>query len=161
MSADPSPCIVVGYDGSRASVAAVAIAAERAREGGRVVVVHAFQEPVGRYGTPAFQRRLDAELDRADRLIADLLDAVPALAEVSWEPDVIGRPPAEALQAAAEARHATEIVLGTRGLGRARALLGSVAHDLLHVAHCPVTVIPARAVERDDAMAEAGAATSA
>lgn len=142
-----SPCIVAGYDGSPASVAAVSIAVDRVERGGRIVVVHAYHEPDGRYGTPGYQQRLDAELGRAESLMAALPEAVPALALVDWESDVIARPPSEALQAVAEARHATEIVIGSRGLGRARALLGSVAHDLLHVAHCPVTVIPDRAVQ--------------
>ena len=48
-----------------------------------------------------------------------------------------------------------EIIIGTRGFGRARALLGSVAHELIHLADCPVTVIPERAVDRAAAQAQA------
>jgi nucleotide-binding universal stress UspA family protein len=48
----------------------------------------------------------------------------------------------------ATAHRADEIIVGSRGFGRARALLGSVAHELIHLADCPVTVIPERAVER-------------
>ena len=50
----------------------------------------------------------------------------------------------------ADVEHASEIVVGTRGFGRARALLGSVAHDLIHRAGCPVTVIPERALSQND-----------
>jgi nucleotide-binding universal stress UspA family protein len=32
--------------------------------------------------------------------------------------------------------------VGSRGLGRARAVLGSVSHDVIHLAHRPVLVIP-------------------
>jgi nucleotide-binding universal stress UspA family protein len=46
----------------------------------------------------------------------------------------------------AEEIDADEIIVGTRGAGRAGALMGSVAHELLHVARRPVTVIPERAV---------------
>jgi nucleotide-binding universal stress UspA family protein len=41
--------------------------------------------------------------------------------------------------------------------GRARAPLGSVAHELIHLAECPVTLIPGRAVARADAQAGTGA----
>jgi nucleotide-binding universal stress UspA family protein len=40
-----------------------------------------------------------------------------------------------------------EIVIGSRGVGRVRALLGSVAYDVIHRARCPVTVIPERMVQ--------------
>ena len=45
------------------------------------------------------------------------------------------------------AQPATEIIVGARGLGRVRALLGSVSHELLHIADRPVLVIPTAAVE--------------
>ena len=40
------------------------------------------------------------------------------------------------------------IYIGSRGAGRASVLLGSVAHDVLHRADRPVTVITERAAER-------------
>jgi nucleotide-binding universal stress UspA family protein len=62
---------------------------------------------------------------------------------------VIGGPPARSIADVAKVRGADEIVIGTRGFGRMRALLGSVAHELIHLADCPVTVIPERMVERE------------
>ena len=59
----------------------------------------------------------------------------------------------------AEARNADEIIVGTRGFGRARALLGSVAHELIHLADCPITVIPKRVVDRKETREKAGAAS--
>jgi nucleotide-binding universal stress UspA family protein len=44
--------------------------------------------------------------------------------------------------AEATARHADEIVVGSRSFSLARALHGSVAHDLIRLAHVPVTVVP-------------------
>jgi hypothetical protein len=67
--------------------------------------------------------------------------AHPGLAEISWESELIGAPPAKAIADVADVRHADEIILGTRGFGRVRALLGSVAHEVIHLASCPVTVI--------------------
>ena len=68
------------------------------------------------------------------------------LAGPEYEPELIGGPPAEAIAAVARARHADEIVVGARGIGRLRALLGSVSHELLHIADRPVVVIPAAAI---------------
>ena len=44
-TASPARCIVVGYDGSPASRAALARAAERAGEDGRIYIVHAYSVP--------------------------------------------------------------------------------------------------------------------
>jgi nucleotide-binding universal stress UspA family protein len=43
-------------------------------------------------------------------------------------------------------RDADEIVVGSRGFGRLRGVLGSVSHAVLHEADRPVVVIPADAV---------------
>jgi nucleotide-binding universal stress UspA family protein len=65
---------------------------------------------------------------------------------IDWEPELIGGPAARAIADVATVRDADEIILGTRGFGRMRALLGSVAHELIHLAPCPVVVIPERVV---------------
>ena len=140
------PCIVAGFDGSAASRAAVSLAVRRARDGGRVIVVHAFKPPSDRYGQPNAQHLLDAELASARKRIDRLAEEVPGLGSVDWAHEIVGGPAADAIARVAEVEHADEIVIGTRGVGRARALLGSVAHDVLHHASCAVTVIPERAV---------------
>ncbi len=139
-------CIVAGFDGSPASRAAVSYAVRRARGGRRVVVVHTFTSPSERFGEPNAQRLLDAELARARARIDRLQEEVPELGQVDWTPEVLVGPAAKALASVAASERAAEIAIGTRGLGRARALLGSTAHDLLHIARCPVVVIPERAV---------------
>ena len=73
------------------------------------------------------------------------------LLETEYETELIGGPPAEAIANVARVRDADEIVVGARGLGRVRALLGSVWHELLHIADRPVLVIPAAAVESVEA----------
>ena len=140
--------IVVGYDGSEASRAAVTMAARRAGRNGIVFVVHAYELPPDFLGSPNFERLLS---DRKDHGRA-LLDAMPLtgndeLLETEYETELIGGPPAEAIANVARVRDADEIVVGARGLGRVRALLGSVSHELLHIADRPVLVIPAAAVE--------------
>ena len=78
---------------------------------------------------------------------------------MAWEAEVIGDAPARAIADTAPARNADEIIVGTRGYGRARALLGSVAHELIHLADCPITVIPERVVDRQESRETAGAAS--
>lgn len=62
--------------------------------------------------------------------------------------EVVAGPTAEVIDAAASNHDADAIYVGPRGAGRAKALLGSVAHDVLHRAERPVTVITERAAER-------------
>jgi nucleotide-binding universal stress UspA family protein len=149
---NPSPRIVVGYDGSPASRNALARAAERAGDGGKVYVVHAYTLPHDWIGTPDYQLLLDSVLDRAQACVKPLDEDLQG---INWEAEVIADRPATAIAGVATARDADEIIIGTRGYGRARALLGSVAHELIHLAECPVTVIPERAVERAEERAQA------
>ena len=149
----PARRIVVGYDGSPASRAALARAAERAGADGRIYVVHAYSLPdrLARR-CPTTRSSLDVALDRARALDR------PDRGRVRRRPPGRGlgdrdhrRRPARAIADVATARHADEIIVGTRGFGRARALLGSVAHELIHLADCPITVIPERVVDRAEA----------
>jgi nucleotide-binding universal stress UspA family protein len=151
--------IVVGYDGSPASRAALAHATERAGEDGRIFIVHAYSLPNDWLGMPNYQQLLDAALDRAQERVDQVEHECGAdLADVAWETEIIGDAPARAIAGVAATRGADEIVVGTRGFGRARALLGSVAHELIHLADCPITVIPERVVARTQAREGAGVA---
>ena len=152
MTPEISPrCVIAGFDGSAASRAAVSLAVRKAWPDGRVVVVHAFRQPSGSYDGIGYQKRLDAALGDAHALLAGLEEQVPGLSSLDWGTELLAGPPAAALADVAEAEGADEIVVGTRGFGRGRALLGSVAHDLIHYAPCPVTVIPERVVRRSAA----------
>ena len=153
MTADsPTRRIVVGYDGSPAARAALALAADRAGDDGHIYVVHAYSLPADWIGTPSYQSLLDVELERAKSLLERLEeDSGGDLHGVDWETELIGDRPARAIASVAAVRKADEIIVGTRGFGLARALLGSVAHELIHLAECPVTVIPERAVTRAEA----------
>ncbi len=140
--------IVVGYDGSEPSRAAVKLAARRAGREGIVFVVYAYDLPADFLGSPSFERLL---VERKDHGRA-LLDSIPLtgnddLLDVEYETELIGGPPAQAIADVASVRNADEIIVGARGRGRVRALLGSVSHELLHIADRPVVVVPAGAVE--------------
>lgn len=144
-----TPIIVVAYDGSPAARAALARGIERAR-GGKLFVVHAYNAPADYWGGQHYQVMLDRALDRGEALVGRLLEVEPRLAEVDHETELIPGAPAEVLANVADVRHADEIIVGTRGFGPLRAILGSVAHGLLHIAPCPVTVIPERAVAKTE-----------
>lgn len=137
--------VVVGYDGSPPSRAALAYAARRAARGGRIVAVHAFQPAPDWLGSPDYQRALDAHQIQG----RDLLRSLDARSDLGAElvTSLLEGPPARAIVAAADARDADEIVVGSRGFGRVRGVLGSVSHAVLHEADRPVVVIPADAVD--------------
>lgn len=139
--------VVVGYDGSPASRAAVVHAVERAGPSGCVYVVHAYRVPADYWGTGYYQELLDHLAHEGRELMQQLPHEIEVLANVEWHPEIVGTVPAKAIADVAATREADEIIVGSRGYGRARALLGSVSHELIHLAHCPVTVIPERAVE--------------
>jgi nucleotide-binding universal stress UspA family protein len=135
------PRVVVGYDGSARSRAAVERAVEAAGDDGPVFVVHAYAQPHSWLGRPNYQERLDAALDDAKATIRELRDdSGGPLARVAWVPEIIGGDPAQAIADVAAARHVDEIVVGSRKLGLTR-VHGGVAEALLRTTDVPVTVM--------------------
>lgn len=137
------PCIVVAYDGSPTARRALSWAIDRAGTTGKVVVAHAFEPPHDWLGHPYYGRVLEDHRARGQAL----LDALPQ--DPPLETELIAGSPAEAIATIASVRDADEIVVGSRGFSRARATLGSVSHELLHLADRPVVVIPAKADSGD------------
>jgi nucleotide-binding universal stress UspA family protein len=135
---------VVGYDGSPSSLAAVTEAARRAGPAGRLIVVHAYEPPPEALGWPLYESAARDAASGAQQCV-DRLRGHPALEEVDWTAEVVAGPTAEVIDAAARNLDADAIYIGSRGAGRASALLGSVAHAVLHLADRPVTVITERA----------------
>jgi nucleotide-binding universal stress UspA family protein len=133
-STERSATIVVGYDGSDAAQAALLFAARQAGPTGRVFIVHAYELPPDFLGSPNYDRILSERRGRGEAVLRELPLQSDALAGPQYETELIGGPPAEAIATVARVRGADEIVVGARGLGRVRALLGSVSHELLHVA---------------------------
>jgi len=152
------PLIVAGYDGSAASRLAVEKAIERTGPAGHLIIVHAYLVPADYIGESYYQDMLDVAVQNARSVMDGLTDQIPGLAAVDWEPDVIAGHADDAITRVASLRGADEIVIGSRGQGRLRAVLGSVSLGVLHQASCPVLVIPARLAEKP--AAEASAAES-
>lgn len=131
------PTLVVGYDGSDNSAAALEYATRRRDHlGGQLVAVCAYHAPADWLGAPYYELSLEEEQERASEIVRGLED------RGDLEIDSVMAPPVEALTRVGQTRDAAEIVVGARGLGRFRAALGSVSHGLLHEADRPVVIVP-------------------
>jgi nucleotide-binding universal stress UspA family protein len=142
--------VILGYDGSQPAEAALAYAMKRTGGNGRVVVVYAFHPAPDWLGSPYYQRALDAHQSHGRELLRSLEERDDLGTELVTS--LLEGPPARAIVAAADARDADEIVIGSRGFGPVRGVLGSVSHAVLHEADRPVVVIPAEAasdIERE------------
>ncbi|MGP9538235.1 universal stress protein [Brachybacterium sp. AOP43-C2-M15] len=135
--------IVVGYDDTTASTAAVRWAAELARStDSGLHLVHAWTWPLlgqGMSGIPVIDPA--GPRNQASRLLDDAVERIAALfPEVPITAELLTGMPREALQ---EISGRTDLlVVGTRGLGAVMGtLLGSVSRGILHDAGCPVAVI--------------------
>jgi nucleotide-binding universal stress UspA family protein len=141
-----NPTVVVGYDGSPAALAAVEHAVDRAFPDGRLIFVHAYTVPVD-YVAASYYAELEQDAaGYAETMLDDLERDCERLVTIEHQRDITVGAAAPAIIRAAEVNEASEILIGSRGHGRVRALLGSVAHDVIHRAECPVTVIPERMV---------------
>jgi nucleotide-binding universal stress UspA family protein len=135
--------IVVGVDGSETSRQALAWAVdEAARRDATVEAVHAWHLPYAEgfaFTSSAFDPTLYESAAR-DVLTADIAAVEGAAAVV--EPVVVHGAAAPMLLE--RAAGADLLVVGTRGRGGfAGLLLGSVSHQLVQHAPCPVVVVPA------------------
>jgi nucleotide-binding universal stress UspA family protein len=135
--------VVVGYDASPESAAAVRWAAARAADRGWALeVVHAWGL-AGQPGGGAGDSWLGRQVQEQVRQVAEEGARVAEQAQpgVTVRPVVLHGPPAAVI--AEHAARARLAVVGRRGAGRLRAaLLGSVAAGVLHRAACPVAVVP-------------------
>jgi len=144
--------IVLAVDGSEPSDRAVEYAGRLAKESGsRIVAVHVKEIMAGRAAGPVHVNE-DEILDKVREQIKQLNDD-GIKAELQVTSSMTGGP-AHIIADAAEKESADVIVTGTRGhTALAGVFLGSVAQRLLHLASCPVLVVP-------DMAGRAGAAGS-
>jgi nucleotide-binding universal stress UspA family protein len=133
--------VVVGYDGSVASVCALRYAAKRAGHGGHVVAVHACGSGASWIGMPDERGHREDYRSAGESLVTALERELPR--SVSFEAVLTEGPPHKALAATARTRHADEIVVGARGAGPQDHGPGRVPQALLRDADRPVVVVPA------------------
>lgn len=138
-----SRSIVVGYDDTTASTAAVRWAADLARGSDiGLRIVHAWTWPLlgsGMAGVPVIDSA--GPRNQALRLLDDVAEDVAAKTpDVIVHTELIPGSPRDVLDEVSQ--NTDLLVVGTRGLGAVLGtLLGSVSRGLLHDAGCPVAVI--------------------
>ena len=133
--------IVLAVDGSESSDRAVDYARQLAKNGpGRIVAVHVKEVMAGRAAAPV-QVDEDEILERIRAQVKELKDdGIDASLEVT---STMTGGPAHVIADTAEKQSADVIVTGTRGhTALAGVLLGSVTQRLLHLAGCPILVVP-------------------
>lgn len=137
--------IVVGYDGTNPSAAAVAWAAHEAhREGCELKVVTVHEQVYGDWMAPASDELLEQSHVIAARGVDLALYAEPS---VPTESLVLDGTPGQALTS--ESAGASLLVVGSRGRGGFHGLLlGSVAHQVAAHASAPVAIIKREPTER-------------
>jgi nucleotide-binding universal stress UspA family protein len=143
---------LVGYDGSDTAKAALAYAAGRAGPGDRLVVAHVVTSPTMFMDTEYHDEALERAHERGE---ASMLELEDILEGVPSESRIAEGPPARTLVELAREEDAQEIVIGSRGHGAGRALLGSVSHALLHETDRPLVIFPRKAVDREGSRAAA------
>jgi nucleotide-binding universal stress UspA family protein len=138
--------ILVGVDGSECAKAALAFAArEAALRGGSLRIVCAWEAPTwvyigvlapGPYPFEGYREHAEAVVREVVARAGELAPSVPCEGKA-----LEGQPANVLLQAAQDA---ALLVVGCRGRGGfGSLLLGSVSHQVIHHAPCPVTVVRA------------------
>jgi nucleotide-binding universal stress UspA family protein len=157
--------ILLPVDGSEMSMEAVRFAVGLVRKGLKADVVLAnVQEPASLY-----EMVMAHDADMIERICAEAgahaLAPAQALldqAGIAYESEVAKGDPAHTLIDILERYGCDLVVMGARGQGMLRsALLGSVAHEVLHAAGVPVMIVkPAQESFESDANNESNEATS-
>ena len=112
---DRARTVVVGFDGSPTSRAALAWGAERAGDGGSLFVVYAFDLPPDMLGGTTYQHAVADHKEHGRTVLA----ALPEFPGVTVETELIGGHAGEAIAAVAQTRGADEIVVGAERVDRA------------------------------------------
>jgi len=133
-------CLVVGYDGSESSRAAVGWAAGVLPKDGRIVLVYSCRP----LHAPASPLASAAERRRLGRAVVDelLLESPKALFDREVAVEVSDRDPVSALTRAARRHGASGIVVGCQRHSRLRKAIGTVTGELLKSSPVPVTAVP-------------------
>ena len=137
--------VVVAYDGSDQALAAVKKAAEivGGEEAAKLHVVFVTTHPQQYLLSvedimALYNKTIDEETEKVKEGIGDSLDSLGDKATIEVIP---GYTPAADILGYAEKVNADLIVMGSRGLGAIRGVLGSVSYAVLREAPMPVLVI--------------------
>lgn len=132
--------ILLAVDGSEHSKKAIPAAIDLAKmSGGEIRIVHVHQKELGTRESDDIETYAEAML--LSDAVLNLVMKAGVKAHAEMRPARFFDVAKEILDAA-ELHGADTIVLGSRGLGSfSELLLGSVAHKVIQLAHCPVLVV--------------------
>jgi len=132
--------LVVGYDDSDTSQAALDKAAELAKDLGDSIVI-VFGYAPGGYGGGEVPEQREAVEELGEKLIAKGVDRAKS-AGVDYEVEMLNEHADQALMTVAERRKARMIVVGSHGESPLRgAVIGSTPYRLVHYSTTPVLVV--------------------
>ena len=139
--------IVVGVDGSEASIDATRAAVDLARaRSAKLYIVTVVRPPEGWWGivgSPPTAEALGDTLSDAQRDVLDRALRAVDLTDIDYETqEEIGEPSSRLIDMCSRV-DADVLVVGRRGAGLLRRMVvGSVANHVVHDAPCPVLVVP-------------------
>lgn len=134
--------VLVGVDGSANSTQALRWAVHNHQPGDRITIMLAWDYPPTIWMAPPFGTELpskDTQLEAATETLKKVIAEIDT-ADVELEQVVEFGSPANVILSRQD--DADLIVVGTRGSGLSRILLGSVSRRILHHAKIPVVVVP-------------------
>lgn len=133
--------IVVGYDGSATSDAALDRAIELAKGLGDTIVVVFGYAPPGSWGGEIAEH--EEAIEELGTKVTEHARRHAAEAGIEIEVQMVAQRGSEALVEVAATRRARMIVVGSYGEAPLKgAILGSTAYKLLHQSETPVLVVP-------------------
>ncbi len=132
--------IIIGYDGSGTSKAALDKASELAKGLGDSVVL-VFGYAPGGYGGGEVRAQREAVKEFAEKMVAEGVEQAKGQG-ADVEVELVNEDSYEALMNVAEARKARMIVVGSHGEGAIKgAILGSTTYKLVQLSKVPVLVV--------------------
>lgn len=129
--------LLIAYDDSHHSRRAARVAADLARSTGAEIEVVLVERPL------LAGASLVLDTERSQRMLDELLETVCTDVVASGTVKVAAAGKAACIAETAEQAGADLIVMGTRGLSRiAGAAIGSVSHEVIHLSHRQVLLVP-------------------
>jgi len=135
--------ILIGIDGSKGALKALDYVVERKRRGEKIEVVLLYAQPIIKAHGPVMTQAMvkDYQAQEAEKVLSTAGLKTRAKFLEADEYAETGDP-AECIIAFAKKSKCTEIVMGSRGLGRLSGLLlGSVVAKVVQLADVPVVVV--------------------
>jgi nucleotide-binding universal stress UspA family protein len=134
--------VLLPVDGSPFSMKATEYAIDFVKNyQAEIILIHCHRAFPSYLGEPLFQEMISSTLDKANRILEPYKKKL-ADQNISFTDHLFEEPVGKMIAEVASSKKADLIIMGTRGKTDLEGLIiGSVTHQVLHLAHCPVLVI--------------------